>query len=201
MPGLDPGMPPDVAQAVMGELIGDNDPAKLQAYAAQIQGQYPLAASLLVSKAKTLLALQPGPQVTPVVGPSAPSAAPTVPGMDFGMPPETVQLVLTELATEQDPTKLEALADELAPQYPIAAGLLRNKANAILATRPPIEIVPTPPAPVTTARTYTVRDGDYAWKIAAKLTGHGPRWPELVAANPNKPKAKDGNFATLLPGE
>ena len=200
MPGLDPGMPPDVAQAVMGELIGDSDTARLQAYAAQIQGQYPMAASLLSSKASTILALQqpsPSPQPIPVIGPTFPSGP--VMGMDAGMPPETVQLVLNELANEGDPTKLQALADQLAPKYPIAAGLLRSRANVILVTRPPSEIVP--PFPSDPTNSYVVQQGDFPWKIATKLTGHGARWPELIAANPTKPRAADGNFATLLPGE
>ncbi len=183
----------------MGALISENDPAKLSALAQQIQAQYPLAANLLATKANTLLALQhqpspppspspgPAPQPTPVIGPG-----PTGPmmGMDPGMPPETVQLVLNELANEGDPVKLQALAEQLAPQYPIAAGLLRTRANVILATRTPPEILPTPPAPA--GGTYTVEQGDYPWKIAAKITGHGARWPELVAANPKKPRAKDG---------
>jgi nucleoid-associated protein YgaU len=186
----------------MGELISDNDPTKLQAYATQIQGQYPMAASLLSSKASTILGLQqqrpsPGPQPIPVVGPTFPSG-PTM-GMDSGMPPETVQLVLNELANEADPTKLQAFADQLAPKYPIAAGLLRSRANVILVTRPPSQVVP--PYPSDPANSYVVQQGDFPWKIATKFTGHGARWPELVAANPTKPRASDGNFATLLPGE
>jgi nucleoid-associated protein YgaU len=123
-------------------------------------------------------------------------------GMDANMPPQTVQLVVSELANEQDPAKLQALAAQLAPQYPIAAGLLNTRANVLLAMQPPATIVPSPsPTPTTVASTYTVQQDDYPWKIAAHFTGHGARWPELVAANPQKTKGKDGNFASLLPGE
>ncbi|NOU28416.1 MAG: hypothetical protein HOO96_10980, partial [Polyangiaceae bacterium] len=37
--------------------------------------------------------------------------------------------------------------------------------------------------------------------IAQKLTGNAGRWRELVGANPQKPRSKDGNFATLSAGE
>jgi nucleoid-associated protein YgaU len=190
MPGLDPGMPPDLAQAVITALSTETNPAKLQGEAQEIGGSYPLAAGLLIAKANTLLALQ------------SPSGVPSGSqlGLDPNMPPATVQLVLTELATEGEPTKLQTLADQLTPQYPIAAGLLRTRANVILATRPPIQIVPDPSATNVTS-TYAVKSGDYPWKIATQYTGHGARWPELVAANPQKPRAKDGNFASLLPGE
>jgi nucleoid-associated protein YgaU len=231
IPGLDPGIPADLAQAVMTELATDTDPNKLQTYAQEIQSQYPMAASLLSAKANSLLALAqsltpapatpvgpstpstpPGlsnlPVVSPPANPVVPVVAPAGPsgsmlGMDANMPPQTVQLVLSELANEQDPTKLQALAAQLAPQYPIAAGLLNTRANVILATRPPTTIVPDPSQtpPATVASTYTVQQNDFPWKIAEHYTGHGARWPELVAANPQKPKGKDGNFTTLLPGE
>lgn len=204
-------MPPDVAQAVMGDLIGENDPAKLQALAQQLQGRYPLAANLLAQKANTLLALHqavtpPPPPVPPSPSPPTPPPPPIVvptglPGLDANMPPETAQLVMNELVNEADPVKLQTLADELAPQYPIAAGLLRGRANVILATRPPLQIVPDPSTPTVLATTYTVKEGDFPWKLAERYTKHGARWPELVAANPKKARAKDGNFASLLPGE
>jgi hypothetical protein len=46
-----------------------------------------------------------------------------------------------------------------------------------------------------------VRPGDSASTIAQHLVHDGHRWPELVAANPSKPKEHDGNFASLRPGE
>ncbi len=191
MPGLDPGMPPALAQAVITALSTETDPAKLQGDAQEISGSYPLAANLLVAKANTLLALQQAQ-------PSVPAGSQV--GLDANMPPAAVQAVLNALANEGDPTKLQSLAAQLSSQFPIAAGLLNTRANVILATRLPPQLVPDlPPSGVTT--TYAVKAGDYPWKIAAQYTGHGARWPELVAANPQKPRAKDGNFASLLPGE
>jgi hypothetical protein len=53
-----------------------------------------------------------------------------------------------------------------------------------------------------TGSKYVVEPGDFATKIAQKLVRNGNRWPELVAANPQKKtNAADGNFASLLPGE
>jgi hypothetical protein len=47
-----------------------------------------------------------------------------------------------------------------------------------------------------------VIDGDNPSKIALKLTGQANRWPQLIAANPSKPKdPKTGNFKTLWAGE
>jgi hypothetical protein len=37
--------------------------------------------------------------------------------------------------------------------------------------------------------------------IAERLVHDARRWPELTAANPDKPLAHDGTFATLRPGE
>jgi len=54
---------------------------------------------------------------------------------------------------------------------------------------------------VATDGTYRVLAGDHPIKIAQKLVHDGSRWRELVAANPQKKRAPDGNFATLLPGE
>lgn len=48
---------------------------------------------------------------------------------------------------------------------------------------------------------YVVENGDYASKIATKLVNAPSRWKELVAANPGKKRAADGNFATLYAGE
>jgi nucleoid-associated protein YgaU len=43
------------------------------------------------------------------------------------------------------------------------------------------------PAPSAAPRTYTVKSGDYPFKIAEMFTGDGNRWKELQAANPDKP--------------
>jgi hypothetical protein len=46
-----------------------------------------------------------------------------------------------------------------------------------------------------------VQQGDAPATIAERLVHNGARWPELVAANPTKPKAANGNFVSLKPGE
>jgi nucleoid-associated protein YgaU len=55
--------------------------------------------------------------------------------------------------------------------------------------------------PTSAPSTYVVQSGDSAWKIAQKLAGSGLKWKELVAANPQKKRAADGNFATLFAKE
>lgn len=46
-----------------------------------------------------------------------------------------------------------------------------------------------------------IEPGDNPWKIAVECVQDGRRWPELVAANPQKTRAQSGNFASLMPGE
>ena len=46
-----------------------------------------------------------------------------------------------------------------------------------------------------------VEPGDSPWRIAEQYTGDGLRWPELVRANPEKPRSPSGAFLTLTPGE
>lgn len=48
---------------------------------------------------------------------------------------------------------------------------------------------------------FVVKPGDCPWKLALQWTGNSARWPELIVANPHKPRSRDGNFATLHPGE
>jgi nucleoid-associated protein YgaU len=134
-------------------------------------------------------------------------------GLDPGMPAEMQKAVVGALTTETDPAKLQGFASAIQAQYPVAAGLLMAKAQALLLVHPitPPAPQPTPPrplpppspspVPIPTDGTYTVLPGDFPIKIAQKLVHDGSRWKELVAANPNKKRAADGNFATLLPGE
>ena len=49
--------------------------------------------------------------------------------------------------------------------------------------------------------TYIVEAGDGPIRIAKKLVGDGNRWRELLAANPKKKVASNGNFVSLLVGE
>lgn len=54
------------------------------------------------------------------------------------------------------------------------------------------------------ALTYVVRDGDFPGAIAKRLTGNERRWPELIAANPQKQtkQTKIGKvFTTMHAGE
>lgn len=46
-----------------------------------------------------------------------------------------------------------------------------------------------------------IEPGDNPWKVAVECVADGRRWPELVAANPQKPRASSGNFVSLMPGE
>lgn len=48
---------------------------------------------------------------------------------------------------------------------------------------------------------YVVQPGDSPWTIAWRFTGRSTRWGELVACNPHKPRARDGNFLALSAGE
>jgi hypothetical protein len=73
---LDPGMPPEVESAVLGALMSEQDPAKLQAFAIELQLFYPLAAGLLAGKANALRAL---PAVLPEAQQIFQAAAAAVP--------------------------------------------------------------------------------------------------------------------------
>jgi hypothetical protein len=172
--------------------------------------------------------LPTAPPVTaaPAPKPQAPAPAPTpvtepaYRGLDPNIPPDVAQAVAIAMATETDPAKLRGFAASLAPKYPLAAAILEGKANtlaAVAAATAPRSAPPAPapaprpaPAVVTTSVSqvpqaaggkYTVKKGDSPWKIAQAITGKGARWPELVAANPQKKRAQDGSFASLLPGE
>jgi hypothetical protein len=236
---------------VIRQLMGQNDPAALEAYARTLDAQYPIAAWALRVREAALRGMAPPPEPAPQPTPPAmpvplpipptppiqPAPAPTpspspspipippVPsilgGLDLGMPTEMQKAVVGALTTESDPAKLEGFASAIQGQYPISAGLLMAKAEALRLTRPvvpsPIPSPPSPkpsvlppvpspspspsPSPVPTSGTYTVLSGDFPIKIAQKLVHDGGRWKELIAANPNKKRAADGNFASLLPGE
>ena len=165
--------------------------------------------------------IEPAPPAPTPVGPPMPIPVPPLPGpllggLDPGMPLEMQKAVFGALTTETDPARLQGFASAIQGEYPVAAGLLMAKAQALLLARPfvppaPIPVRPMPgpapipiqpsPMPVVTNGTYAVQSGDFPIKIAQKLVHDGNRWRELVAANPTKKRAADGNFATLLPGE
>jgi LysM repeat protein len=105
---------------------------------------------------------------------------------------DVASAVRNALKTGTDAAQLRGFGNAISKRgYPIAGGLLLAKANTLT------------PTPTTSASpsTYKVRSGDSASKIAASFVHDGTRWKELVAANPNKKRAHDGNFASLLPGE
>jgi nucleoid-associated protein YgaU len=96
--------------------------------------------------------------------------------------------------------------------FPVAAALLAAKANTLDAPpaqiQPVVHVVPggasarpSVPPGGGGGGTYKVKAGDNPSKIAAALVHDGNRWKELIAANPQKKKAANGNFASLHPGE
>ena len=82
--------------------------------------------------------------------PGAPGAGPgsQVPSIyDPGMPLATQQAVTTALQSETDPAKLQAFAQSLLPEFPIAAGQLNAKAAQILSGQHVTPAVVTPATP------------------------------------------------------
>ena len=165
---VDPGLLPEPPRSqVRAALQYGTDPNALEVLAVQMNQQgYTYAAQALRLKEAALRAMppqpQPGPQPapqpqpgpTPVQPPPAPQPAPVNPfSLDPGMPPQMQAAVLGALTTEQDPVKLQAFAQSIQNLYPIAAGLLMAKANALrLQPGPgpsptPVGPTPVPPGP------------------------------------------------------
>lgn len=87
---------------------------------------------------------QPSPPPQPQPGPAPPSPF----SLDPTMPPQMQAAVLGALTTETDPVKLQAFAQAIQGTYPIAAGLLMAKANALrLQPGPAPSPTPTPVLP------------------------------------------------------
>jgi hypothetical protein len=158
---VDPGLLPEPTRSqVLAALQYGTDPNALEALAVQVNQQgYTYAAQALRLKEQALRAMppQPQPQPTPVQpqpGPApapAPAPQPTPQpvnpfSLDPGMPPQMQAAVLGALTTEQDPVKLQAFAQSIQNLYPIAAGLLMAKANA-LRLQPGPGPAPTPVGP------------------------------------------------------
>jgi hypothetical protein len=219
-------LPEPTRSQVLQQLATGNDPAALDAFANQLAAISPAAASALRLRASMLrsvptmptpaapTATEPTPDVPPPQSnPTAPPApaAPAFPsglGLDLGMPPDLAQAVMNALARETDPAKLRGFAASIAAQFPIASALLTAKANTLAMLVPPAPVPAFPPTPTVvpsvatpTSGSYVVQSGDFPIKIAKKLVHDEARWTELVAANPAKRRAADGNFASLLPGE
>jgi hypothetical protein len=87
-----------------------------------------------------------GPVAVPVPIPASP-AAPSPFTLDPNMAPATQSAVLGVLTTESDPAKIQAFAQAIQAQYPIAAGLLMAKANMLRLAHPVAAPAPAPPAP------------------------------------------------------
>lgn len=79
---------------------------------------------------------------------------------DANLPPQTLQAVMTALATEQDPAKLHAFAQSLLPDFPLAAAALDARAGQLaqgnVAPQAPGAAPPPPPAPVQASTTWTM---------------------------------------------
>jgi hypothetical protein len=177
---IDPNQLPDPPRTqVLAALSTGTDPNALEALAQQMDSQgYTYAAQALRLKEQALRSLQPQPSPSPMPPPGVlplPSPAPQpLPGpqpgplpapspspftLDPGMPPQMQAAVLGALTTETDPVKLQAFAQAIQGTYPIAAGLLMAKANALrLQPGPAPSPTPTPvvppapgPSPVPTA--------------------------------------------------
>ncbi len=121
-----------------------------------------------------------------------------------------LQAAMRAFAQETDPVELQGFATSLRERYPTASLLLAAKAHDLSGVAPPpaaVASLPSAAAGVTMAAsaqapsTYEVHSGDTPARIAEKVTGDTKRWPELVEANPSKPRLQDGNFASLAPGE
>ena len=267
-------VPEPTRTQVIQAMMGMNDPNALEAFAKQLDAQYPTAAWALrvreaalrgtpypaapapppaapaapvVPKADVPPAHVPAPVPTappqpaavvvvppvpsPSAGPALPAAPPTpappVPvlpslgTLDPGLPVEMQKAVAGALTTETDPAKLEGFASAIQAQYPVAAGLLMAKAQALRFAQlphsvpvppasPSLPVAPKPPAspaapsgraPFPASGTYAVASGESPWSITQKFTGNGSRWKELIAANPDKPTRADGAWTTLMPGE
>jgi nucleoid-associated protein YgaU len=136
-----------------------------------------------------------------------------------------LQAAMKAYAEETDPVTLEGFADSIRAKFPTGAILLFGRARELQAAQaagapavvhmpaqdargslalpavvPPATTAPVHAAPAAPAR-YVVQPGDSPTLIAERLGRDGKRWPELVAANPNKPLTSDGTFASLRPGE
>ena len=136
----DPGLLPDPPRTqVLAALSTGTDPSVLEALAQQMDAQgYTYAAQALRMKETLLRGMTPPPAPSPAPQPSPqpqpqpqPAPQPSPFSLDPGMPPQMQAAILGALTTEQDPNKLQGFAQEIQAQYPIAAGLLMAKANAL----------------------------------------------------------------------
>ena len=202
---LDQGMPEDLVHRVLTALVHEEEAAQLDALARELGAKYPIAASELHAKATALRVAAteasppPAAVATPHAGTSsaAPAATP-----DTGDAALILQAAMRAYAQETDPVSLKGFAESIRAKYPTATVLLLGRAREIRAaqTVPNATVAPAEPgavgassplaaSPPAKPPTYVVQAGDTPTVIAERLAHDGKRWPELVAANPNKPTA------------
>jgi hypothetical protein len=140
-PTMDATLDDGTRGAVLRALATETDPAKLEAFGDALLTIAPVAASLLLAKARSL-----GGSPTP----HAPEKAPG--GLDANLDGGTSAAVLHALASETDAARLLAFAATLQLQYPIAAALLLAKAQELARAQehgapPPVLVTPPPETP------------------------------------------------------
>lgn len=89
--------------------------------------------------------------------------------------PLPLQQAAEQAAASGDPSRLDALADTTAGQYPQFAAYLRKRAQGMRVTNKGIAAAQ--------GRILVIRPGDLASTWAAWYTGNGLRWPELLSIN------------------
>jgi hypothetical protein len=213
---IDHGMPDDLVHRVLTALVHEEEATQLDVLAGELGGKYPIAASELHAKATALRVAATETSPTAAVAKAHASASSAIPTEtpDTGDAALILQAAMRAYAQETDPVSLEGFAESIRAKYPTATVLLLGRAREIRAAQaiPNATVVPPEPgavgasAPVAAPppakpSAYLVQPGDTPAVIAERLAHDGKRWPELVAANPNKPTAPDGSFATLRPGE
>jgi hypothetical protein len=215
---LDQGMPENLVHQVLTALVHEEEAAQLDALAQQIGAKYPIAASELHAKATALRVAaneggSPPPAAVAARAHANTSSAATTSSPDTGDAALILQAAMRAYAQETDPVSLEGFAESIRAKYPTATVLLLGRAREIRAQTGTAATAPSPdPAAVSAPPTvatgsptkptvYAVQAGDTPTVIAERFARDGKRWPELVTANPGKPTAADGSFATLRQGE
>lgn len=202
---LDANLPPQRQAQALAALGQEKDPNKHEQLAQQMDVLgHPLTANALRERAQELggatVAPAPAAAQVPLPGPAqGPAAAPVVqpakmppPGvmsLDEGMDADTRQAVIGMLTAESDPAKLQGFAASIKNRYPLAAGLLWQKAAALLAARPPaapaaipvVQQAALPPAPVV----QQPAPAGYTWRLASNADvahdGVHPRYQQLLS--------------------
>jgi len=169
---LDHGMTEELVRRVLGALVGESDPKRLETLADALQQRYPLSALALRARADVLRA---APQLPPnhpeahveghagrghaEAGPPghpAPATHPASPPPVAAAPQPSpkdmhassvLQAAMRALVEETDPVVLDGFAESIREPYPIAASLLVQRAEAIRAAAHAAPLPPQAPAP------------------------------------------------------